>query len=173
MLVPQEITIVPALTVAENVTLGSEPSRWGWIQEASADGRARRALAALEIEVPLDALVGTVAPWQPRLVMIARAFDGKPSPVILDEPTAGLPPKEADLVTRAARRLVTGGVGVIYVSHHLSEVARISDEVTCIREGRTAVTFQVTASTRIRSSSSFTTPHRRPATGSRAWSETS
>lgn len=136
VLVPQEITVVPALTVAENITLGSEPARWGWIQGASTDDRARSALAALELDVPLDALVGTLAPWQQRLVMIARAFDGNPSAVILDEPTAGLPPEEADLVTRAARRLVTQGVGVIYVSHHLSEVARICDEVTCIREGR-------------------------------------
>lgn len=136
VLVPQELTTVASMTVAENITLGAEPSQAGFTTARGARERSRQALDALGLEIAPGVLAGSLPPWQQRLVMIARAFDRSARLVILDEPTAGLPPLEADLVTDATRRLVDSGVGVIYVSHHFSEIAKICDEVTCIREGR-------------------------------------
>ncbi|GAA4722179.1 sugar ABC transporter ATP-binding protein [Nocardioides endophyticus] len=135
-LVPQELTTLPEMTIAENITLGAEPVRWGLYQRAQAQARAERALAVVGITLDPDMPVQRLKPHFQRLVMIATAFDRDAELVILDEPTAGLPPDEAATVLDAVERLRASGVAVVYVSHHLSEVARICDRVTCVREGR-------------------------------------
>jgi ABC-type sugar transport system ATPase subunit len=138
ILIPQELTTVPDMTVAENITLGSEPTRGGIRLVSSARTRAARALEAIGLDVSLNAYTGDLSPTHQRLVMLARGFDHSARLVILDEPTAGLPPHEAQLVLDAVQRLKERGSAVIYVSHHLSEVARICESVTCVREGRIA-----------------------------------
>jgi ribose transport system ATP-binding protein len=133
--VPQELTVAPTMTVAENVMLGREPRRLGWIRGRRLRRTAADVLTSLSLDVALDAPVGGLPLIEQRLVMIARALSSAARLVIFDEPTATLSPFEAQLLLDSIRRLTERGVSVLYVSHHLSEVEELCDAVTVLRDG--------------------------------------
>ncbi len=139
VLMPQKLAIIPGATIADNITLGREPSSRGlW----SPSENRRRAAAAMEIVgLGLDprGQVSELSAVEKRLVMLARAIDQRPRLLILDEPTSGLPPNEAALVISAVKGLMRNSAlsTVLFVSHDLSDVAEASDAVTCVREGVT------------------------------------
>jgi monosaccharide-transporting ATPase len=135
--VPQELTVAPTMTVAENIMLGHEPRvRPGFLRGRELRSRARDVLASLSLDVPADAAAGQLSLIEQRLVMIARALSIRARLVIFDEPTATLSPREAELLLETVRRLAAGGVSVLYVSHHLSEIEAVCDSVTVLRDGR-------------------------------------
>jgi ABC-type sugar transport system ATPase subunit len=135
--VPQDLTVAPTMTVAENVMLGHEPrGRLGRLREKELHHRARAALASLSLDVPLGAAVGQLALIEQRLVMIARALSFSARLVIFDEPTATVSPHEAKLLLDTVRGLASRGVSVLYVSHQLSEIEALCDSVTVLRDGR-------------------------------------
>jgi ABC-type sugar transport system ATPase subunit len=133
--VPQELTVAPSMTVAENVLLGHEPQRWGGVRPRAFRRRAREVLGSLGLDVDTDTPVGTLRLIEQRLVMVARALSYDARLVIFDEPTATVAPLEVGRVLSAIGRLAEGGVSVLYVSHRLSEVERICDSVTVLRDG--------------------------------------
>jgi ribose transport system ATP-binding protein len=133
--VPQELTVAPTMSVAENVMLGREPRRFGWIRGRRLRRDAAEVLSSLSLDVALDEPVGGLALIEQRLVMIARALSSSARLVIFDEPTATLSPFEAQTLLDAIRRLTGRGVSVLYVSHHLSEVEELCDAVTVLRDG--------------------------------------
>lgn len=141
VLMPQEMAVVADRNLVENITLGAEPTRYGLRWPAEARRRAEHALGMIGLEADPDSLVGTLASAEQRMLMLARAIDRKVRLLILDEPTAGLPPREAAQVADTVRRLASRDITVLYVSHHLSEVAALCDRVTCIRGGRIVATL--------------------------------
>jgi ABC-type sugar transport system ATPase subunit len=135
VLMPQEMTLIPDFSVTENITLGSEPTRFGMRSRRGCVARTQTALAMVGLDVDPSALASSLQPVQQRLLMLAKALGQDTRLLILDEPTAGLPPAMARQVTDTVLRLRNHGLTIVYVSHHLSEVAALSDHVVCIREG--------------------------------------
>jgi ABC-type sugar transport system ATPase subunit len=135
--VPQELTVAPTMTVAENVLLGHEPrGRLGLLSGRKLRRRAELALASISVEVPPDTTVGRLSLIEQRLVMIARALSFSARLVIFDEPTATVSPAERELLFSAVHGLAERGVSVLYVSHQLSEIEALCDSVTVLRDGR-------------------------------------
>ncbi len=131
----QEFSLVGGLTVAENLALGEEPRFGPWI-----DRRAIRRSAVerlRDLGFPLDASrrVETLTTGQRQLVEIARVLGRKARVVVLDEPTAALTRSEADRLFATLRTLRADGLAIVYISHHLDEVATISDRITVLRDG--------------------------------------
>ena len=135
-LVPQEINIVPDMSVAENICLNAEPTRWGLIDVAARKARARAALRDFELDIDADADMRSLDLATQQLVVIARALSKKVKLLILDEPTAALTEKEASRLFDRVRRLKARGVATIFVSHRLGEVFSIADRIVVMRDGR-------------------------------------
>ncbi|GAA0991065.1 sugar ABC transporter ATP-binding protein [Subtercola frigoramans] len=135
VLMPQEMTVVPEFTVSQNINLGNEPTRFGIHSRSASAARAQEALTKVGLEVELSVLASSLQPVERRLLMLAKALAQNTRLLILDEPTAGLPPAMSRQVIDAVLRLRSHGLTIVYVSHHLSEVAALSDHVVCIREG--------------------------------------
>ena len=135
--VPQELTVAPTMTVAENVMLGHEPrGLLGRVRERDLRLKSAGVLESLRLEIPVDELVGRLTLVEQRLVMIARALSLRARLVIFDEPTANVSPLEVELLLRAIRRLSERNVSVLYVSHRLDEVEALCRSVTVLRDGR-------------------------------------
>jgi ribose transport system ATP-binding protein len=141
----QEFSLVPTLTVAQNIGLGVEPlNRAGLIRDREAVRRAREVFAEMEVEVDPRALVGDLgtAYWQ--LTEIAKALSQDARVLIMDEPTASLAKHEADSLFELVGRLTQRGISVIYISHRMDEVYRIADRITILRDGRRLLTEALT-----------------------------
>ena len=137
--VPQELTVAPTMTVAENVMLGHEPhGLLGRLRERELRRSAQVALSSLSFDIPVQAPVAQLPLIEQRLVMIARALSYGPRLAIFDEPTATLSPVEAHRLLESIRTLAAGGVSILYVSHQLGEVEDLCDAVTVLRDGRVA-----------------------------------
>ena len=135
-LVDQELSVVPALTVLDNLLLGDIGAPLVNRRRAAL-ARARRVLAELGLElVDPEAPLATLGIGERQLVEIARALSQDARLLILDEPTATLSDVESERVFAAVRRVAARGCSVLYVSHRLSEVLRLCDTVTVLRDGR-------------------------------------
>lgn len=140
--VSQEGSLVQALSGAENILLGAEPRNAGVI----AKGRLKAEAAALvklwfpEVAIDLDAPVGGLPMADRKVVEIVRALRGDIRLLILDEPTATLPAREKEQLWNIIRGLPKQSVGVILISHFLSEIKALSDRITVLRDGRHVVT---------------------------------
>lgn len=138
-IVHQELSLVPGLTVAENITLGQWPMRsFGPLRVVSVKEmrpRAQRALEKLGEAIPLGLKVSSLSPAKQQLVEIAKALLTDPKVLILDEPTSSLAAHEASQLLATVRRLAASGVAIIYVSHRMDEIPRVADTVTVMRDG--------------------------------------
>lgn len=137
--VSQEGSLVPGLTGAENILLGHEPRRGGLLIRRRA--LYREAAALLSEWFPLAAIdlarpVAELPMADRKVIEIVRALRGKPGLVILDEPTATLPAREKEQLWQIIRALPRRGVGVVLISHFLSEIKALSDTITVLRDGR-------------------------------------
>ncbi|MGH6945120.1 MAG: sugar ABC transporter ATP-binding protein [Geminicoccaceae bacterium] len=140
----QEFSLVPTLTVAENIHLGRWPGWRAWLDWPRMRDEARRAFAAMEIEIDPDAIVGELSVPEQQLVEIAKAIALEASMIILDEPTAALGLAEIAHLHALLRRLRTQGQSVLYVSHRLDEVTALVDVATVLRNGRVASPAEAT-----------------------------
>jgi ABC-type sugar transport system ATPase subunit len=135
--VPQELTIAPAMSVAENVMLGREPRRrLALLKPRELRRRADDVLRSLDLELPLDEPAGRLPIIEQRLVMIARALSIDARLVIFDEPTATVSPREVELLLRTIHGLAQRDVSVLYVSHRLEEIEQLCETVTVLRDGQ-------------------------------------
>lgn len=139
---PQELTIVPTLSVAENITLGLEPSRWGLVTRRRSADKAAAILDQIQVSLPLDKPAGELEPAEQRVVMLARALHTGAHTLILDEPTAALTAAHAEVFLKVVEGLRKIGVSVVYISHRFNEVVRLSDEITILRDGKTVDLLQ-------------------------------
>ncbi|MFC6355132.1 sugar ABC transporter ATP-binding protein [Luethyella okanaganae] len=144
----QELSIVPTISVAENILLGEQlPSRAGIVDQASLRRRARQQLDRLNQKIPLRRLAGSLSPVQQTMVALARALATDARVLILDEPTASLTDHEIRDLFAVLRSLRDEGVAIVYVSHRLEEVFELCDRLTIMRNGETIVTKDVADST--------------------------
>ncbi len=141
--VHQELSLVPGLTVAENVLLGQWPtSRYGgFVDRAAMLAIAQKALDRVGLSLPLGLAVGRLSLAQRQLVEIAKAVAFDPRLLILDEPTSSLNVHEANALLALVRRLAATGVAVIFVSHRMQEIPRVADSLTILRDGREVATM--------------------------------
>lgn len=139
----QELNLVDALSVEENLLLGALPHRLGWLQRKAMREQARQALEFLGEELPLEAPAGSLNVGQKQMLEIARALYGQAEVLIMDEPTAALSDKEARQLFGAIARLKARGTGIIYISHRMEEVYALSDRLTVLRDGASKGTWRL------------------------------
>jgi ABC-type sugar transport system ATPase subunit len=133
----QERSLVGALSVAENIYAGRQPSNaLGVIRRAPMYEGARRILKDLEVELDPRISVAQLSPGQQQMVEIAKGLSHELKLIILDEPTSSLTIGEARHLFRVIRRLAEQGISIVYVSHRMAEVFEISNRVTVLKDGR-------------------------------------
>ena len=169
VLIAQELSVAPALSVAENVFLGTEPRRAGFVARRALRRRYDELAAAAGFELSGDLPGRGLRTADQQKVEILRALCRDARLIVMDEPTAALPRPDADRLYQVIRRLAAGGTTIVLVSHFLREVAELADEVTILRDGhlvRTALAADETEETMLRSmlgrSLGATFPARRP-----------
>ncbi len=132
----QEFRLVPQLTVAENMFLGPEPRTRGLIDRKLSQQLTREPLGALGLDIPPDRRISSLTIGDQQLVEIARALTRKLRVLIMDEPTAAVSEVEVDGLLTLVERLRDHGTAVLYVSHRLPEVSRVSDRISILRDGQ-------------------------------------
>jgi ribose transport system ATP-binding protein len=139
--VHQDLGLMATMSVADNLLIGCGfPSRFGTIRSRVAARAATEMLRQVELDVSPRRAVGTLSPAERTAVAVARALridDDQPANVlVLDEPTATLPPDEVDRLLETVQLAAARGVGVLLVTHRLSDVLRVAESVTVLRDGR-------------------------------------
>ena len=142
VVIHQELALVPALSVADNIFLAHEPTRFGLLDRARMLRESRALLLRLGASVDPSAQAGELGVGQAQLVEIARALRKNARVLILDEPTAALSEREAQALFQVLCELSRGGVSLVYVSHRLREIFALSDRITVLRDGQSVTTLQ-------------------------------
>ncbi len=133
----QELNLVPYMTVAENIFLGREPTKfWGFVDFAKMREGARKILAELDPTIDPNAKVRDLPVGKQQLTEIAKALSQNARILIMDEPTSALTEAETVKLYEIIRKLKAQGTTILYVSHRLREVFTISDRITVLRDGR-------------------------------------
>jgi ribose transport system ATP-binding protein len=136
-MVHQELSVAPDLTVAENVFLGNQPTnRFGLVQWRRMAREAGEQLARFGIEVDPLSRLGDLPIGLQQLIEIARVLFSGARIVILDEPTSALSPPEVERLFTTLRRLRSEGAAIVFISHFIEDILRVSDTVTVFRNGR-------------------------------------
>ncbi len=139
----QELALVPEMSVAENIFLGQEPRKRGFIDWLAIVERAKALLRRFKLDIDPEARVGELGVGQQQLVEIVKALSKKSRLLILDEPTAALSDTEVGILLEILRGLRDDeGVTCVYISHRLEEVLAISNRVTVLRDGQTIETLE-------------------------------
>ncbi|HWA09569.1 MAG TPA: sugar ABC transporter ATP-binding protein [Opitutaceae bacterium] len=137
----QELNLASHLTAQENILLGAESARAGWLDHEAGRVRARAALAQLGHEkIDLDRRAADFSIAEQQVIEIARALLGRPRVLIMDEPTSSLTQADAEKLFAAILRLRAQGVAIIYISHFLEECRRVADRYTVLKDGETVGT---------------------------------
>ena len=139
----QEFSLVPSLTVAQNIYLAAEPMSRGLIDDREAVRRSRQVFEEMGVEVDPRARVSelSTAYWQ--LTEIAKALAQDAQVLIMDEPTASLARHETEALFELIDRLKARGIAIVYISHRMDEVYRIADRITILRDGNRLLTEQL------------------------------
>jgi ABC-type sugar transport system ATPase subunit len=143
--VPQEISLVPYLTVAENICLSAIPSRHGIVNRKGLRAQAQTVLDSLGLTIDPFSLLAEHGPGVQQLVMIGRGFAQSARVVILDEPTAALTQPEVDHLFEVVETARAAGTAFIYISHRLPDLQRIADTITVLRDGMKILTEPMAA----------------------------
>ena len=132
----QEFNLIPTLSVAENIMIGREPLRFGFVDWPAMLRLGREALRDVGLDVDPRRLVRDLSVADQQMVEIARALSVESRLIIMDEPTSALSSTEVDRLLAIVRRLKARGISIIYVTHRLDEVMAVCDRVTVLRDGR-------------------------------------
>ena len=134
-MIPQELDLVPGLDIAANLFLGNEITSAGLLSHGAMRRKAQNLLARAGVSLDAGLAVSSLRMGERQLVAIAKALSAKARILIMDEPTAALSAVEADHLFTVVKELSARGVGIVYISHRLEEVARIATRVTVMRDG--------------------------------------
>ncbi len=136
-MVHQELNQVLHRNVMENVWLGRLPiNKVGLVDTKKMIRDTREIFKELEIDINPAAIIGTLSVSQRQMIEIAKAVSYDAKIVVLDEPTSSLTEKEVEHLFRITKKLTSQGVGIIYISHRIDEILRISDDITVLRDGQ-------------------------------------
>ena len=137
----QEMSLIPTLSVAQNIFLTREArTARGFLDDPACEAKAAEIFAMLEVKVDPKAVVGTLGAGQKQLTEIAKAISQSSKVLILDEPSTALAVSDVERLFTFLRKLKAQGVAVIYVSHRMDEIARIADRATILRDGKHVIT---------------------------------
>jgi ABC-type sugar transport system ATPase subunit len=148
-IVHQELMLVPELSVAQNLLLGREPRRFGFLDEEQLDVLASEVLERFGLHGQLNASdpVGSLGVGLQQIVEIARALSSDARILVLDEPTAALTDQETERLKKWLMQLRAAGTSAVYVSHRLDEVFELCDRITVLRDGRTVAVLETAQTT--------------------------
>jgi rhamnose transport system ATP-binding protein len=137
-MIPQELDLFPELTIAENLFVGRHRprTRWGTLDQGAMRAEARQRLRSLGVDMDVGVTVKQLSSANQQIVAIARALVGEARAVVMDEPTASLTEREVQQLFGIIAGLTSDGVGVVYISHRMDEIFKISDRITVLRDGR-------------------------------------
>ncbi|WP_374652858.1 sugar ABC transporter ATP-binding protein [Dongia sp.] len=167
----QELSLAPNLSVAENIFLGEEKWRLGFIDRQAMEAAAAPLLKRLDAPFSAGARVSTLSIAERQLVEIARALAGHPRILVMDEPTTSLSAREAARLFAIIRQLRDEGIAIVYISHRMGEVYELADRVSVLRDGTLIGTLdkdEINAAAVVRMmvgrelSSFYTKEHRHP-----------
>lgn len=134
--VHQEVTLLSNLTVAENLLLGYQPTRFGLVDRKEMKRIARSTLSELGLDLEVDKPLGHYPVAVRQLVAIARAVRAEAQVLVLDEPTASLDAAEVAKLFELVRRLAARGTAIVFISHFLDQVYELGDRITVLRNGQ-------------------------------------
>lgn len=132
----QEFSLIPEMNVTENLFLGAEQTKRGWLQPRLQREKAKQILDDLDFHIDPNAKVDHLTRAEQQMVEIAKAFRSDLSVLILDEPTASLTSHETEQLFKLIEKLKKQGVGIVYITHRMAEIRRIGDRITILRDGR-------------------------------------
>lgn len=142
-MIHQEILVIPELTVAQNIFLGREREvsgkngiRSGWLNDSEINQRAAALLDRMGVNIAPKAKMKHLSVAQMQMVEIAKAISNNAKVIIMDEPTSAISDKEVATLFQIIRDLKAQGVSIIYISHKMDEIFRISDTITVLRDGK-------------------------------------
>ena len=133
---PQEVNVVPKLSVAENIVLGAFDGHGGLVDWPASRSRAAARLRAIDDSIDPAAPIGQLSKAQQQLVQIARATANDPEILIFDEPTAALTTRETEKLFGFVRMFRAAGGSIFYISHRLDEILELADRITVLQDGR-------------------------------------
>ncbi|MCI9135148.1 MAG: sugar ABC transporter ATP-binding protein [Lachnospiraceae bacterium] len=139
----QELSLIPTMTVAENIFLGEEVTRHGFRDTAYMNQQAEKVLKGLGIDVEPDTVVGTLSVGVSQMVEIAKEVSKEAQILILDEPTASLSDSETEHLFELIADLKEKGVSMVYISHRMNEILKVADAITILRDGTIAHTDRI------------------------------
>lgn len=143
----QELSVVNALTVEDNMTLGLENHHFGIIDRNKNIEKVNRILKKLHIDIQASALVKNLSVCEKQMMLIAKALSCNAGIIVMDEPTASLTHKEVDDLFEMVRELKSEGVTFIFVSHRFEDIFAIGDRITVFRDGKNAGVLEVSETT--------------------------
>ena len=141
----QEFSLVPELSVAQNIFLDREhKNKFGFFDEKMTINQAKLVMEELGLDIDVTAKVSTLGRAYQQLTEIAKAIAGDAKILILDEPTASLAKEEVDALFIVLKQLTARGVSIIYISHRMDEIYRICDQITILRDGKKIAVSKLT-----------------------------
>jgi len=141
----QEINLCPNLSVAENIIIGREPTKFGRIDWKTLNHQARQALQHLDIDIDVTQTLGSYSVAIQQMVAIARALDISAKILVLDEPTSSLDINEVEKLFEVMRKLKGEGLGIIFITHFLEQAYQVSDRITVLRNGHLVGCYETEA----------------------------
>ena len=147
-MIQQELSPIPDMTVAENIFLGREPTRLGFLVDyTELNRRAKEVLDRLGLTLEPKRQMKTLSTAEVQLVEVAKALSHDADVIIMDEPTSAISDKEVETLLSLVRVLKEGGKGILYISHKFEEIFRIADDATVFRDGKHVATVRVSETT--------------------------
>lgn len=132
----QEINLIPALSVAENIFIGREPTRLGGINWKRINAQAKTAIKKLDLDIDVTQPVASFSMAVQQLVAITRALDISAKVLILDEPTSSLDSAEVEHLFTVLRKLKKEGMAIVFITHFIDQTYAITDRITVLRNGK-------------------------------------
>ena len=138
----QEINLCPNLTVAENILIGREPRKFGRIDWGTMNSQAKHILHGLDVDIDVTQTLGSYSVAIQQMAAIARALEIASAKIlILDEPTSSLDAHETEKLFQVMRKLKSEGLGIIFITHFIDQVYKVSDRITVLRNGKLVGTY--------------------------------
>lgn len=132
----QELSLVPAMSVVENIFLGQPICRMGFVQNELQRRRVRQLLAAFDLNIDIDSSVERLPIAQQQMVEIIKALSRDAKVIVMDEPTSALAAPDVEKLFSLIATLKKRGCGIVYITHKMEEIERIADRITVLRDGR-------------------------------------